>query len=48
MIPNSFINNSSYGKKEEIRMKGNYPLLSNLGTPIKEGYLCQSVNKPKQ
>lgn len=36
MIPNAFINNSSYAKKEEIRMKGNYPLFTHLGTPIKE------------
>lgn len=48
MIPNYFIDNSSYGKKEEVKMKGNYPLLSHLGTPIKEGHPCQSVNKQKQ
>lgn len=36
MILNNFIDNSGYAKKEEIKMKGNYPLLSNLGTPIKE------------
>ena len=42
MIPNAFINNSSYAKKEEIRMKGNYPLLASLGTPIiKEVNKCQ-------
>lgn len=42
MIPNNFINNSSYAKKEKIRMKGNYPLFSNLGTPKKEVFY---VNK---
>lgn len=41
MILNNFINNSSYAKKEEIKMKGNYPLLANLGTPKKEEYLCR-------
>ena len=34
MIPNSFINNSSYAKKEEIKVKGNYSLFSKLGTTI--------------
>lgn len=33
MIPNDFIDNSSYAKKEQIKMEGNYPLFSHLGTP---------------
>lgn len=57
MIPNNFINNSSYTnytKKEVPRMKGNYPLFQHLGSinyeaiRNKEEDLCQSAKKPKQ
>lgn len=43
MIPNNFINNSSYAKKEKIKVKGNYQLFSHLGTPIIKGEI--NVNK---
>lgn len=36
MIKNTFINNSSYAKKEGIKMKGNYTIFQHLGTTIKE------------
>lgn len=57
MIPNNFINNSSYvdyTKKEVPRIKGNYPLFQHLGSihyeiiKDKEEDLCQSTKQQKQ
>ena len=48
MIPNNFINNSSYAPKETIKVKENYNLFSQLEMPKKEIFLCQLTKQPKQ